>query len=453
MGLRGSIMRQPACIILIVLICLSGLTIIDRTEAVSVSISGIFTSDFTLLKANSPYNLTGNVIVASGATLTIEPGVTVNMGNYRIDVNGTLSARGTNTEKIIFQKFDQWYNNPIVFLYSCTPWNEQTGQGCIIENAVLNSISIRVHGSPKISNCEINRQMLIVSGSPLISNNNVTIIGDGAFNIISGSPRIYGNTIRGNGFFLDGIYGLGTIDIQENVISGFENGININSGNYTVTSNTISQCKNGITASSGSIGIISRNLINNNSQYGIHEVSAYISENTITNNQVGIHNPKWGTFIFNNNILGNSQYGLTTSTDPLTAYNNWWGTTNLDVINQLIYDKKDDPTLGEVAFEPIANSTIQTAPEIPELIYPLPSFDPSADPTPSTNVEPTPKYTPMPTVEPDRPKTGKDQTSPFYSINTLVIAVAVPLLITWLIVILGYSLKSKISSFKAAIKS
>lgn len=435
------------------LICAGGLTLVNDAEAVSVSISGTFTSDFTLIKNNSPYNLTGNIIIAEGATLTIEPGVTVNMGFYRIDVNGTLNAKGTSTDKIVFQTNNQWFLNQIRFLASSSSWNEQTGQGCIIENAILNCIAVNINGaSPKIADSQISHRMEIRGGSPIIINNNISLSGEDGVEVISGIPTILGNTIVGNGFGM-GIYGSGSPVIVNNFISTFDVGIETHLGNFQITDNVITGCRVGILVTSSGTIPIRRNLINNNTEYGISGGNALIDSNTITNNKIGIHNPDYGSIISNNNILGNSVNSITTAAEDIDATNNWWGTTDLDVINQMIYDKKDDPALGEVAFMPIANSSIQRAPEIPELIYPVPTFDPSINPTPSGNVEPTPRYTPMPTVEPDKPKTGRDQSSPFYSLNLLVVAVAIPLVIAWLIVILSYSLKAKISSLKEDIKS
>jgi hypothetical protein len=42
------------------------------------------------------------VAVNNGVTLTIEPGVTVNLNSFYIRVNGTLTARGTDNDKISF---------------------------------------------------------------------------------------------------------------------------------------------------------------------------------------------------------------------------------------------------------------------------------------------------------------------------------------------------------------
>lgn len=457
----GSLLHKLACIMLLVVICLSGLPLVHKAEAVSVSISGVFTSDFTFTKSSSPYNLTSNIIIASGATLTIEPGVIVNMDYHRIYVNGTLIARGSNSEKIVFQTNSQneFVNGEINFRSSSVDWNEQTGKGCIIENAFIDSIRISVNdASPKIAFNQINQTILIRGGSPIVTNNNFTnsptsfdFSKEGFLNVISGIPLISYNTFVGNGSGY-GIYGSADPIIIGNNISNFDVGIERHLGGFQITDNMITKCRVGILVLGSLATPIRRNLIDNNKEYGISGGTALIDANTITNNRIGIHNPDLGTRIQNNNILANSVNSITTATADIDASNNWWGTNEINAINQTIYDKKVDPLLGQVTFMPILTSVNQQAPEIPELLNPVPTFDPSANPTPSAATEPTPRYTPMPTVEPDRPKTGIDQSSPYYSINILVVAVAFPLVITWLIVLLGYSLKAKISRLKADIE-
>ena len=65
---------------------ISGLVAFSTVYATDVS--GVISSNTTWAKANSPYNVTGNILVNSGVTLTIEAGVTVNVnGEFYLDIN------------------------------------------------------------------------------------------------------------------------------------------------------------------------------------------------------------------------------------------------------------------------------------------------------------------------------------------------------------------------------
>lgn len=68
----------------------------------STEVIGILNSDSSWTKANSPYTLTGPVAVNTGKTLTIEPGTTINLNNYYIQINGTLTAIGSSSSLIQF---------------------------------------------------------------------------------------------------------------------------------------------------------------------------------------------------------------------------------------------------------------------------------------------------------------------------------------------------------------
>ena len=98
--------------------------------------SGLVTfinSDTVWTKANSPYNLTGPIAISTGVTLTINPGVTVNLNGYYIFVNGTLQAIGSASDKIQISGGEISFGD-----------NDQTGLNSIFENTMINSTISRL---------------------------------------------------------------------------------------------------------------------------------------------------------------------------------------------------------------------------------------------------------------------------------------------------------------------
>jgi len=67
------------------------------------NISGGIYSNTIWTKINSPYIVTGNIVLFPGKTLTVEPGVTVKFNtDYNIEIRGALIAKGTITDSIYF---------------------------------------------------------------------------------------------------------------------------------------------------------------------------------------------------------------------------------------------------------------------------------------------------------------------------------------------------------------
>lgn len=68
-----------------------------QTSVPAGNVSGTWTL------AGSPYNIQGSIQILDGATLTIQPGVTVNFqGTYKLNVQGRLLAVGTAADTIVF---------------------------------------------------------------------------------------------------------------------------------------------------------------------------------------------------------------------------------------------------------------------------------------------------------------------------------------------------------------
>jgi len=187
-------------------------------------VSGLIISDTTWYLMNTPYIVTGDVIVDNGTTLTIEAGVTVKFdGLYSLIVNGTLIAIGSTNQPILFTSNQS------------TPakgdWNR-----------------VRLHGKNNTMDyCEIS-----------YGNYPLYIMGNNTNNIIS-NCRIFVN----NG---DGIY------LKETT-------------NNTIYNATVSfSSSNGITLLISEYNIINASFISQNNAFGIYLRSS--RNNTIESTKV-----------------------------------------------------------------------------------------------------------------------------------------------------------------------
>jgi hypothetical protein len=355
----------------------------------STEVTGILSSDVVWTKANSPYSLTGPTLVKDGVTLTIEAGVTVYLNEYDLKVNGTLVARGSSTDKIHFEVSDSqvyYIDRGIEFTSFSANWNEETGSGCIIENAVV-SIKLSIGNSPKISNNIINARVNVNGASHVtianntitnqiavgsessvtISNNNIILETDYSAPIIiaGASAVISNNNITGIGnvgnIGIDFEGGNG-VYISDNIISGFRRyGINA-AGNSTIERNLIFGNNYGIMIGKG-VSLMPM-------YYGDYS-EIIIRNNTIKDNSYGIYGPTSATTIVYNNIQNNSDYNIGIRYDKnITVANNWWGTTDTQTINQTMFDFKKDYNLGTITFipfltEPVPEENATPIPEFP----------------------------------------------------------------------------------------
>lgn len=502
-------MKRLACIILAVTVLLSGLLFVQTAKGATVG--DTLDVDTHWMLADSPVTFNKSVTVGNNVTLTIDAGVTVNLGIYMLNVYGTLRAAGDAGNPISFASGGS-FGVPIMFSSSSTSWNDADGSGSIVSNANFNGVSLQIGSvSPKVDNCRFSTQgssaVNINGGSPTISNciftRSSTASGSGVngITVAGGSPLITGNRF-------EGIYSASTCNdigvnsgnptITNNVFAGaytgsYNTGIYVQSGapqisnnqfegnghlngvvskslsHITVSNNVFSSCLVGVAAQGtsqlsvqgnsflqGTDGIaigqyatvtVMHNLIDSNSHYGI-DGGGYIDSNTITNNKIGIHNPPAGT-VNNNNIVGNSENSITAASANLDARFNWWGITDTQTINRTIYDVKVDYTLGTVTFVPFLDQPSSTAPAIP-------GSTPTITPLPTLAPIPQPSsalviVTPQPTPF-QYSQSFVYQVSSVLNLNLITAAVAIVFILVWVVVILGYVAKRSVSKFGSSRK-
>jgi parallel beta-helix repeat protein len=430
-------MPKPALTILLIATIICGLASVNimplGTAQTSTPVNGIITQNTTWTKTNSPYSLTGPVGVSQGVTLTIEPGATVNLNSYYITVNGTMIAKGTNSDKIQINGIDG--SSPgiplgsslaISFTYGIIINNNENSIGSTFENVIINSVRMALGSSSIIDHCTV---IGFVAGqSTIISNNLVTGVL-----FAGGNSQVLNNTIKGG---IQAEYE--SPIISNNVISGGGRGNGIwfyLSDNIAISGNTITNCEQGIFAQGGN-GIIDRNFIADNTD-GItisYGATVTLQKNTIEKNRVGIQvGSDVRPVVIYNNLLDNSYDIYLGSSVNINVANNWWGTTDTQAINQTIFDNKNDFNLGTVTFVPFLTTPNTEAPAIP-----------TQSPTPTSNTSALPSQNPISTPNQSSSNKGASIGLDWMGIGIIaLLSIVAVLLVTAVIFLHKRSMKKK----------
>ena len=306
---------------------------------------GQINTNTTWVLANSPYIVTGGILVKTGVTLTIEPGVTVKFNkDIALQIDGKLVARGNAGSRITFTSSatavnkGDWsyiqvtssgvktsfdgsgnYLDGSIFEYCTIEYGGGSGASgmlwadtaglyvnyCTIQNSKLSGLLTQTRGNLMVSNCEIKNN----------SSDGINVAG-GVDGVIIKNNTVSSNTATGVNCSGN------NIDISNNTVANNGNGIFCGSGkNVNISNNTITD--NGgssyggifLSGSSDGTSTITGNTISGNSgRYsGIYASSVTsIESNTISGNSGaygGIY-ASGATSIESNTISGNtSGYG------------------------------------------------------------------------------------------------------------------------------------------------
>ncbi|MBS1771421.1 MAG: T9SS type A sorting domain-containing protein [Bacteroidetes bacterium] len=349
-------------------------------------VSGIISTNTTWTKANSPYVVNGNLSVDSGVRLTIQPGVVVMVdSSYAITIDGSLMAKGTTADSIIFTSSKiapsrkAWQG--ITFslktihdtsrLYYC---RFEYASSAIVTTGTywlqvyyslfrFNTTAIHLYTqNPNSNTSDFNYNKItlndtgVYSNSPNTSYNSTLARCEVSYNTIGmRQENTYGIRIALNSFNYNmiGYSSDGAAEgTQGNKFIG-----NVLYGVYVVSS-----------PANRNSGYISNNL------FLYHPTAIYIDSvayghvygNTIAYNGVGVENNKTyrsasyssGTIlIFGNCYSNNNVFNFRTSDiADINTQGDYWGTASIPGIDSTIYDYYDNATLGKLRYTNISST-------------------------------------------------------------------------------------------------
>lgn len=309
------------------------------------NVSDTLTTSTTWTLANSPYQVTGTVTVASGVTLTIEPGVEVqfNSGTSLL-VNGALVADGTETDKILFTSSasikspGDW--NTIRF-------NNNSNVGSVIDHVILEYGGAGTGGA--LISYTTGAYAVDITNSVFQYSNLHGI------DLRASSPDIFKSTFRDNGGYgifsdLSLSYTVDSSMVYRNTQGGIRVPIN---ASPTITASTIDTNGVGIFMDNGSTAEVKFNSIRGNN-IGVRVIEA------------GSNSP----LIEDNSIEGNTTWGLINEgASGVKAEYNYWGArsgpsnlTNPAGIGDDVSNNVDfDPWLSGTANLPTKELTLNFA--------------------------------------------------------------------------------------------
>lgn len=317
------------CLILLTAL-LSPVTILHFQGAKALSAEDVITNDTVWAFKNSPFEVVGDVIIASGAKLTIEPGVKVSFetGSSLI-VSGSLYAVGTSFNRI---SFTSNRNEPVAGDWSGMKFygdenSTLTMSFCDVEYA-RDGITIASLGRALIGNSTINDNSLsgihtVGVTNLLIQNNTIKLNANGisASGVTTSGLKIIGNNILNN----------------ENGVYLYVDGDDSRIHDVTISDNTLKDNINGV-------------YLHSNARVNAHISNVKISDNMVRSIEYGIYflaeaygepgllkGPCIYNSIISRNTISFSEYAI-----YLDSRSSWWSwISGLTISRNIIHSSEN----------------------------------------------------------------------------------------------------------------
>lgn len=305
---------------------------------IKVILGGVITKDSTLPTVFSPYLVENSLVIAQGATLTIQPGTKIYFRkNASILCYGTLIAKGTQADSIIFTVEDTSkpvgvYNGISIFTNSQKTATQIQLEYCAIECAqtVINGVNgayTESTGNIALRHCSIRRNDKVIEIPNSTRNSNDSII-------------------------------ISHCNIYDNGSCITQNKLSTIIDNTTLSNNKL--------AIAGADRIANTILYNNETAIILDaDANSQVTNNEILYNDTGIvirywfddtlANPK---FFRDNKVCGNRDWNIYNEipTDA-TLYHTCFCLTSINDIKKTIRDKQFAPSTGEISIANINSCT------------------------------------------------------------------------------------------------
>lgn len=372
------------------------------------NVSGGIYQNTTWLRSNSPYVMTGPVVVFPGATLTIEPGVKIlvretgngtSTGTNYLEIRGTLQMVGTSNTPIQIEgetqksRRDGWYGLKIMRSQGAVLRADyfhlaNAYFGFFVDNGVLpdssvfhqcvwknNGYAYTAFNKSIFDSCVFQNNMvglsgnLVPSATPWISVNNSSFISNSVAVNPYGSHAVVQNSSFSNNDMA--ISGIGSVEVYQDSFTN--NQIAVRGVQGKVENSVFFNNNHGIVDASG-VHIKNIALQGSNLAFDLGE-NCILEWSLVTNNDTAVQISNTLTFgstypiIKQNKICYNSQYHVVNGSNlNLNLARNCFCEPDSAAIDAKLYDGYDDITRGLFNFS-VFDTSCTTVLDVVEKVY------------------------------------------------------------------------------------